>query len=485
MSVNSKIFRADYNGIRNKLVDVIGPGAGNTGWGQSVIATNPVSDSNTITVNEWGRLRFDIINAHKHIFGTTPVTAQPVDGNTIKSDFDGAVFNGSISGTTLIAYNQSGATSMLAVGQTLVSGGGTGRSIIASINNLPITVTSFTSKTASLGSFLVVYAITAQPVALPFGNNASVTISGNSNANYNGTVPITASTTTSITVRYASDPGTYGTGATTVTVTPSNPWGYSTWTLSGSGNVAYSAMSATNSTTEHPYLQYDRYANTIAANRFTVHTSQSSTFSWPVTSESWPGTYGAFWTQEIRATVTVTFPTSAAARYFFNSGGEIRFAASRTTTSTETQKAQNTAWTSLLTSVGTQAFGGNKPGIGSTPATGQNWYRLTNTYQQWYSLASSTPYGGNSLRISARTPAVSNNSTGSAIVTEFLIQLIDNYVDPGQYPLNPQPDTIDSVNGIFSLAVSHLFATGILEPFGAGNFAVTQPTISVTKFGPP
>jgi hypothetical protein len=241
-------------------------------------------------------------------------------------------------------------------------------------------------------------------------------------------------------------------------------------------------MTATNSTTEHPYLQYDRYANTIIANRFTVHPSQSSTFSWPVTSEIWPGVHGAFWTARIQATVTVTFPTSSAARYFFNSGGEIRFAASRSGGST-TQ--QNTAWTSLLTAVGTQGFGGNKPGINSSPPTGQNWYRLTSTYQQWYSLAASTPYGGNSLRISARTPAVSNNSTGSAIVTEFLVELVDNYVDPGQYPLNPQPDTIDSVDGTFSLAVSHLFATGVLEPFGAGNFVVTQPTISVTKFAPP
>jgi hypothetical protein len=482
MSVNSKIVRADYNNIRNKLVNIIGPGSADSGWGQSVIATNPVDESNSITVNEWGRLRYDVINAYKHIFGTSPVTAQPEEGDTIKSDFDGAIFNGSISGNTLIVYNQSGANSMLAIGQTLASGGGAGRSIIASINNLPITITSFTSKTVSSGFYLVTYAITSQPVALPFGNNTSVIISGNSNSNYNGTVPITASTTTSITVQYASDPGTYGTGATTITVTPSNPWGYSTWTVSGSGNVAYSAMTATNSTTEHPYLQYDRYANTIIANRFTVHPSQASTFSWPITSTAWPGVYGASWTTKIQTVVTVTFPTSSAARYFFNSGGEIRFSASRSGGST-TQ--QNTAWTSLLNTVGTQAFGANKPGTGVSPANGQNWYRLTNVYQQWYSLAASTPYGGNSLKISARTPAVSNNSTGSAIVTEFFVEFIDNYVDPGQYPLNPQPDTVDSVDGTFSLAVSHLYATGILEPFGAGNFVVTQPTISVGTIAPP
>jgi hypothetical protein len=185
MSVNNNIRESDYNSIRNKLASVIGTGSASFGWGQSVVSS-AVNESTSVTINEWGRLRFDIINAHTHIFGTTPTTVQPALGNTIKSDIDGVTFNGSISGTTLIAYNQSGATSMLAIGQTLTSGGGTGRSIIASIDNLPITITSFTSKTLSSGSYLVEYAITTQPVALPFGNNTLVTISGNSNTRLNG-----------------------------------------------------------------------------------------------------------------------------------------------------------------------------------------------------------------------------------------------------------------------------------------------------------
>jgi hypothetical protein len=482
MTVNAKITQAEYNSIRNKLTNVIGTGSASSGWGQTVVSS-AVGVSNPVSINDWGKLRFDIINAHKHIFGTTPTTVQPALGNTIKSDIDSVTFNGAISGTTLIAYNQSGATSMLAIGQTLTSGGGTGRSITASINNLPITITSFTSKTASSGSYLVVYAITTQPVALPFGNNTLVTISGNSNTNYNGTVPITASTTTSITVQYFSDPGTYGSGTTTVTVTPNNPWGYSTWTLSGSGTVAYSAMTAANSTTRHPITQYDEFADTIVTNRFTVHPSQSGTFNWPTTSTAWPGVYGSFWSTRIQTTVTATWPTATNARHFFNSGGEIRFVSSR---SSGGGSQQNLAWTSLLNSAGMQSFGARLP-ISTAPTNGRNWFQLTSSYQEIRTpIASSTPYGSNSYRISARTPGIANNSSGTAATIEFLIEWIDNYVDPdvlaGRNELfNPPGDRVD---GTFALSVSHLFSTGILEPSGTGNFTVQQPSISVGTIAP-
>jgi hypothetical protein len=325
MPVNDTIKETDYNSIRNKIINVIGAGSADSGWGQSVVST-AVAVGNTVTVNEWGRLRFDIINAYKHIFGNTPTTAQPATGNTI---------------------------------------------------------------------------------------------------------------------RYSN------------TFVPDN-------------------------VSDAPVTQYDAYVNTIITNRFTVNASQSSTASSPASVESWPGPYGDRWTAAIQCTVTASWPSATAARYYFNSGGEIRFAASR---SGGSNTQQCLAWTSLLSTAGTQAFGGNKPSTGVTPSNGQNWYRLTNTYQQWYSLSSSTPYGGNSYRISARTPSVANNSTGTASTVEFLIQMIDNYVDPGNYPLDV-PNTIDSVDGTFQILVSNLFATGVLEPVGTGNFAVTQPSITVGAIAP-
>jgi len=480
MTVNAKIVKADYNNIRTKVVNVLGTGSVDSGYGQTV-RSSAVDEETRITINEWGSLYYDIVNCYVHQTGAGPTSPVLVgEGNTVKSDIDSVTFNGSISGTTLIAYNQSGATSMLAVGQTLTSGGGTGRSIIASINNLPITITSFISKTLSSGSYLVEYAITAQPVALPTTGNTLIIISGNSNANYNGTFPITTSTTTSITVRYSSDPGTYGTGATTATMTPTNPWGYSTWTLSGSGTVAYSAMTAANSTTRHPITQYDTFANAIVANKWNVGAGQSLTTTKGTVSETWPGTYGDSWNTTIRSTIRVQFTSAAKARHFFNSGGEIRFNSSR---SGSTTRSQDLAWTNLLTTAATKAFGGNAPTAGLGTLNGQNFYRLTSSFQEWTSTAYSSPYTLNKWIITARCRDVADNSLGTSADIEFQSEWIDGYVDPGNFP-GDTPDDVDKVTGTISLTVTTLEATGVLQPAGTGPFVVESPTVTISAITP-
>jgi hypothetical protein len=84
-AVNSKIVTADYNDIRNKVVSVLGAGSGNFGWGQdSRINSSAVAEGNRVTVNEWTNLRFDIINAYRHVYGTNPTMSTPVAGNTIR-----------------------------------------------------------------------------------------------------------------------------------------------------------------------------------------------------------------------------------------------------------------------------------------------------------------------------------------------------------------------------------------------------------------
>jgi hypothetical protein len=135
---------------------------------------------------------------------------------------------------------------------------------------------------------------------------------------------------------------------------------------------------------------------------------------------------------------------------------------------------------------------------------GQNWYRLTNSFQTYYTLSGSSPYGSNSYNLQARVTDTADNSGGAAANSQFRVLLIDNYVDPGvapgssffpsgggvgvggggggvqtSTPADFPPD--DSVDGTFSIAVSLVFATGVLVPSGAGNFTVTQPTVI---FGP-
>ena len=84
-AVNSTVSQADYNSIRNKIVNVMGGGYADYGWGQSSkIKSSAVNTGDSVTINEWSKLRYDIINAWTHITGSAPTTAQVAEGNTIR-----------------------------------------------------------------------------------------------------------------------------------------------------------------------------------------------------------------------------------------------------------------------------------------------------------------------------------------------------------------------------------------------------------------
>lgn len=237
------------------------------------------------------------------------------------------------------------------------------------------------------------------------------------------------------------------------------------------------------SAVDAPVTTYDTLANSLITNKFNVGAGQSAVAVPPSNSASktYTGVGGDYWTSQITCTITATWPSANAARFFFNSGGQIRIVSSRSGGSIGS--TQNTSWTNILSSAGTQSFGGNNPGTGTTPSDGANWYRLTNSFQTYYTLAGSSPYGSNSYNLQARVTDVGNNSTGEAASSEFRVVFTDNYVDPGQHPSNPTPDTIDAIDGIWTVSVSLVYATGVLVPGGFGNFTVTQPTISVGAIG--
>jgi len=247
-----------------------------------------------------------------------------------------------------------------------------------------------------------------------------------------------------------------------------------TVTVAVGNTVRFSAVDA-------PVTTYDALADTLIANRFNLGAGQSAV-AIPASSPR-SRTYtggGDIWNSSISCTIDVQWPSANAARFFWNSGGQIRITSSRSGGSGTTQ---NTQWTSILSSAGTQSFGGN------APAT--NWYTLTNSFQQYYTLAGSSPYGSNSYNLLARVTDTANNSSGAAANSQFLVQFVDNYVDPGIAALPPSTPTQtatpadfppdDSVDGTFSIAVSLVYATGVLVPSGFGNFTVTQPTVT---FGP-
>jgi hypothetical protein len=271
----------------------------------------------------------------------------------------------------------------------------------------------------------------------------------------------------------------------------------STVTVSAGDTIRFSAVDA-------PVTTYDALANTLIANRFNVGAGQSAVAIPASSPKSRTYTGGSdIWNSSISCTIDVQWPSANAARFFWNSGGQIRITSSRTGGSSTTQ---NTQWTSILSSAGTQSFGGNNPGTGTSPMDGQNWYRLTNSFQTYYTLAGSSPYGSNSYNLQARVTDTADNSSGASANSQFRVLFVDNYVDPGVVagsvafpagtpvgsgtagggvqtatPADYPPD--DSVDGTFSIAVSLVYATGVLVPGSLGNFTVTQPTVTFGALG--
>lgn len=217
---------------------------------------------------------------------------------------------------------------------------------------------------------------------------------------------------------------------------------------------------------------YTALANTAVTNRlnigpgrFLTQAATSATRTWNASSTP------QFWLNSISCEITATFTNSNQARWFFNSGGEIRIQSSRTG---GTVNAQNNDWTNLLNTAGMRSFGVQTPTSGFSPMNGQNFYRLTNVYQNYYSLTSSAPYAANSYVLQAKCD-VANNSGGTASVVYLRAVMTDAYVDPGNLPTDV-PNTSEGVDGVFTVTVTEKKATGFLIP--SGTFTITSPTYS-------
>jgi hypothetical protein len=204
-----------------------------------------------------------------------------------------------------------------------------------------------------------------------------------------------------------------------------------------------------------PNTNYDTLLETAILNRFNIGPGRS------IVSAIATRTFESNWSNAASCTITATFTNSNQARYFFNSGGKIRIVSSRTG---GTLSPQNNAWTNLLNSVAMKEFGASTNPI-------INFYTLTNSYQVFYQNSSTTPYSANNYRLEARCN-VANNSSGTATVVEIRVSLNDAYVDSDPAP---PPDLVD---GMLSIVVEELRATGILVP--SGTFTITSPTYSVS-----
>lgn len=214
---------------------------------------------------------------------------------------------------------------------------------------------------------------------------------------------------------------------------------------------------------------YSTTASTADSTRFSMAAGQFQTeFDVINASREWgAGTIPTNWSVEINAIFRSTFPSPAAGRYFFNSGGEIRISSSRIDppSGRSFDEDQSNFWSVVLqdptdsSKPDTQAFGGiysaiSTGGITRPAQTGLNYYALTTAWTVFYSRINSTPYTANRYQLEARVD-VANNSTGTASYIEFRVRFIDGYVDrpsgrgPRGFPREVGPE--DNVDGLFSI----------------------------------
>jgi len=197
-----------------------------------------------------------------------------------------------------------------------------------------------------------------------------------------------------------------------------------------------------------PIFQYETISDQAIANRFNIG---SGYYSLAAAQTSYTGstltspTYVGGWSSSISNEITVTWPSSSAMRYFFNSGGRIRFSCSFVPS---LANSQNTVWQNTLSNAGTQSFGAISSGSGAV-----NFYNLTTSFQTWYTGVSSAPYASNQwlLRVKVASGSCTTSSvTATSIVFRF--EWNDGYTDPG----GPPPG--DLAQGTVTLNVDEQYA---------------------------
>lgn len=208
-----------------------------------------------------------------------------------------------------------------------------------------------------------------------------------------------------------------------------------------------------------PNTNYNTILESAIINRFKLSPSQASLSTIDT------ATYTSSWSTSASCELTATFSNATDARYFFNSGGQIRTSLSLTGGANTSQVS---AWTNILNSVGTPSFGA------LTPVPDVGYYNLTNAYQTYFQQTLSTPYSANNVKLEAKVN-VSNNTTGTATVLTIRITLNDAYVDSGPGLDSPPGDV---VNGTLSISVQELKAAGALIPTGA--FTIISPVYSLS-----
>lgn len=179
-------------------------------------------------------------------------------------------------------------------------------------------------------------------------------------------------------------------------------------------------------TTATPAAQFIASTATATTNKFNVGAGQFVVQPGGNKSRTVP------WSTKLASTVKVTFNTADQARWFFNSGGQIRFSSSRSGGSVINQ-TQNNAWTSLLNSVGTVTF---------SATSNLDFYELTNQYKNVYtSPPSATQTSDNLVCISV----IDEASPTADVIRNDWLTFRSNYPNRPFYLLQPSGYTASAL----------------------------------------
>lgn len=217
----------------------------------------------------------------------------------------------------------------------------------------------------------------------------------------------------------------------------------------------------------HPNTNFRTLVDQAIANRFNIGAGRFT-----ITNKS-SNSFTGSWKSSASCILTVTFANANQARFFFNSGGKLRFTSSRTG---GTNTIQNNAWTNLLTATGTFSFG-------ATSEIGIGIYNLTNNYIVLKQASPSAPYLASVYKIEGKCETEATNINGTESQFKFRITFEDAYIDAdiaagfGSELTNPPGDT---VNGTINVSVDEVKATGPILPTGTIN--ITSPAYSISGF---
>lgn len=214
-------------------------------------------------------------------------------------------------------------------------------------------------------------------------------------------------------------------------------------TVASGGTITYQSSIPTNIAT----LDTNRLLSNIT--QMTVSSVLTSSISTP-----WSGT--------ITHVFTINFGTADAARYFFNSGGQIRFSGTNIGGST----GSAVAWAALFAAMGTIKLDSNTTtytGTGGTITNNIGYYGLTTAYQQifiHYGSGGSYYYSGIYYSIQVKTDATGSANGGNGSLLTVTITLNDI---AGGY---------GTVNGTTSSIIDQYKAGGVLT--------IASPTYTTT-----